>query len=73
MNGMFNYIGAHSRWLLPFLPLFCVMVYFTLQSRWNAYTRKKAYEELKLLNDLRERNIITAEEFEERKDELLRM
>ena len=71
MNQLFDYIGAHSTWLLPFVPLVCLVVYFAIQSRWDAYSRKKAYEELKLLNELREKSIITQEEFDEKKDELL--
>ena len=71
MNKIFDYIGAHSDWLLSFVPLLCVVVYFAIQSRWDAYSRRKAYEELKLLNELRERSIITQEEFDEKKGELL--
>src|SRR3974377_2320287 len=52
VNKMFDYIQ-------PFIPLFCVVVYLAIQSRWDACSRKKAYEELKLLNELRERSIIT--------------
>jgi len=68
---MFDYIGAHSDWLLPFLPILCFVVYFAIESRWEAYVRRKNYEELKALNELREKSIITQEEFDEKKEQLL--
>ena len=71
MNNMFDYIAAHSHWLLAMGPFFCIVVYFAIQSRWDAYSRRKASEELKLLHELRERNILTQEEFDEKKEELL--
>jgi hypothetical protein len=71
MNRIYESIAAHSDWLLAFVPLFCMLVYFATQSRWDAYSRRKAYEELKLLNDLREKRILTQEEFDEKKEELL--
>ena len=71
MNRMFDYIGAHSDWLLPFLPILCFVVYFAIESRWEAYVRRKNYEELKALNELREKSIITQEEFDEKKEQLL--
>jgi hypothetical protein len=48
-----------------------MLVYFAIQSRWDAYSRRKAYEELKLLHELREKRILTQEEFDEKKEELL--
>lgn len=71
MNTMFDYIGAHSDWLLPFVPLLCFVVYLAIQSRWDAYSRKKNYQELKILHELRVKGIITQEEFDERKEVLL--
>lgn len=68
---MFAHIAAQSERFLVFVPLFCMVVYFAIQSRWDAYSRRKAYEELKLLNELREKRILTQEEFDEKKDELL--
>jgi hypothetical protein len=68
---MFDFIAAHSHWLTPFVPLLCMLVYLAVQSRWDAYTRRKNYQELKILNELREKSIITQEEFDEKKEELL--
>jgi hypothetical protein len=42
-----------------------------IQSRRDAYSRKKAYEELKLLNNLRQQGVLTQEEFDEKKEALL--
>ena len=71
MNNVFDYIAAHSGWLVAFVPFLCVMVYFAIESRWEAYSRRKNYEELKTLNELREKSIITQEEFDEKKEMLL--
>jgi len=71
MNQMFDYIAAHSDWLLPFAPVLCVLVWFVIESRWEAYSRRKNYQELTILNELREKSIITQEEFDEKKEELL--
>lgn len=71
MKEIFSYLAAHSGWLTAFVPLLCVVVYFAIQSRWDAWSRRKAYEELKLLNELREKHILTQEEFDEKKEELL--
>jgi len=71
VNEIFDYITAHSGWLMPFLPILGFVVYFAIESRWEAHVRRKNYEELKTLNELREKSIITQEEFDERKEELL--
>ena len=71
MNKILENIAANSFWLLAFLPIVCVLVYFAIESRWDAYSRKKAYEELKLLGELREKGILTQEEFDEKKEQLL--
>jgi hypothetical protein len=71
VNKMFDYIAAHSGWLLQFLPLLCVVVWFAIESRWEAWSRRQNYQELKILNELREKSIITQEEFNEKKEELL--
>lgn len=71
MTTLFNSIAAHSDWLLPFLPFIGVMIYLALESRWSAYSRRKAYEELKTLNELRQQGILTQEEFDEKKEALL--
>jgi Short C-terminal domain len=71
MNKIFDDIAAISTWLVPFLPILCFVVYFAIESRWEAYVRRKSYEELKALNELREKSIITQEEFDEKKEELL--
>jgi len=68
---MFDYITAHSDWLSPFVPLLCVVVWFAIESRWEAYSRRQNYQELKILNELREKSIITQREFDEKKEELL--
>jgi hypothetical protein len=67
VNKIFDYIVAHSAWLVPFVALLCVVVYFATQSRWDAYIRRK---KLKLLSELREKSIITQEEFDEMKEAL---
>ena len=71
MNKMFDYIVAHSGWLLAFVPFLCVLVWFAIESRWEAYSRRRNYQELEILNQLREKSIITQEEFDEKKWELL--
>ena len=71
MNKMFDYVVAHSDWLVLFVPFLCVLVWFAIESRWEAYSRRKNYQELQLLNELREKSIITQEEFDEKKEELL--
>jgi hypothetical protein len=71
MHKTFDYIVAHSAWLLPFVPLLCMVIYFAIQSRWDAYIRRMNYQELKTLHELREKGIITQEEFDEKKEELL--
>jgi len=71
MNKMFDYIAAHSEWLLAFVPFICLLVWFAIESRWAAYSRRKNYQELEILNALREKSIITQEEFDEKKEELL--
>jgi hypothetical protein len=71
MNTIFDYIAAHSDWLWPFVPLLCVAVWFAIESRWEAWSRRQNYQELKILNELREKNIITQGEFDAKKEELL--
>ena len=71
MTKIVESITAIFTWLVPFLPILCFVVYFAIESRWEAYVRRKNYEELKALNELREKSIITQEEFDERKEELL--
>ena len=71
MNKLIDFISGQSLWLLSFLPLLCIVVWFAIESRWQAYVRTRNYQELKLLNELREKSIITQEEFEERKEALL--
>jgi hypothetical protein len=67
MNKMFDYIVAHSDWLRLFVPLLCVVVWLAIESRWEAYSRRKNYQELKILHELRAKNLITQGEFEEKK------
>ena len=71
MIKMSDYVTAFFHWIGPFVPLLCVLIYFVLESRWEAYVRKKNYQELMILNDLREKSIITQAEFDEKKEELL--
>ena len=71
MNKIFDQVVAHSDWVVPFVPFLCVLVWFAIQSRWEAYSRRKNYEELKMLNELREKSIITQEQFDEKREELL--
>jgi hypothetical protein len=71
MNEMFDSIIAHSGWIVPFVPILCMVVYFAIESRWEAYSRRKNYQELLFLNQLREKSIITQEEFNEKKEQLL--
>ncbi len=71
MNNILDSIAAHSGWLVPFVPFLGLVAYLAIDSRWEAYTRKKNYEELKILNELREKSIITQEQFDEKREELL--
>jgi hypothetical protein len=71
MSKVVDYIAAHSGWFLSFLPFLCLAVWFAAESRWEAYSRKKNYQELMMLNELREKRIITQEEFDGKKEELL--
>ena len=71
MTKIFDYITAHSIWLVPCVALPGAVVWFAVESRWASYIRKKNYQELKILGDLREKSIITQEEFDERKEQLL--
>ncbi len=71
MNKMFDSIAAHSFWLLAIVPFLCLLVWFAIESRWAAYSCKGNYQELKILNELREKGIITQKEFDEKKEELL--
>ena len=71
MNKMIDYIAGHSFLLLVFVPFLCMVVWFAVESRWQASVRTRNYQELKMLNELRERGIITQEEFQERKEALL--
>ena len=71
MNKIIDDIAAHSGWFWTFAPILCLIVYFAIESRWEAYAQRKNYEELQILNELREKSIITQAEFDERKEELL--
>jgi len=71
MDKIFDYLAVHSHWLTPFVPILFVFAYLAIEDRWAAYSRLRNYEELKVLNDLREKNVITQEEFNEKKEELL--
>ena len=71
MNKIPEYITQQSWWILAFLPVVCVSVWFAIESRWEAYSRRKNYQELKILNALRREGAITQEEFDEKKEELL--
>ena len=71
MNKMSDYIGAPPEWLLAFVPFLCLLVYWAIESRWAAYSRRKNYEELQILDELRQKSVITQEEFDEKKEELL--
>lgn len=71
MNNMFDSIAAHSDWLLSFAPILGLVVYLTVASWGEAYTRRRNYHELIVLNELREKSIITQEEFDGKKEELL--
>ena len=71
MNAISNALAEFSGWLPAIIPFLCMVIYLAFQSRWDAYSRKKAYEELKQLNDLRLQGILTQEEFDEKKEALL--
>jgi hypothetical protein len=71
MNKVFDSIAAHSGWLLSFVPFLCLAFWFAIESRWEAYSRKRNYQELMTLNELREKGIITQEEFDGKKEGLL--
>ena len=71
MNKILENIADQSYWLWVIVPFLCFGVWNAIDSRWEAYLRKKAYEELRLLNELREKGILTQDEFDEKKEELL--
>ncbi len=71
MNNIFDFIAAHTGWLAPFVPLLCVAAWFAIESRWEAWSRRQNYRELKILNELREQSIITQREFDDKKEQLL--
>ena len=71
MKQILESIAAYSGWLLSLIPILCLVVYLAIQSRWDSYSRKENYEEPKVLNELREKNILTQQEFEAKKKELL--
>jgi hypothetical protein len=68
MNKIFNLFADNFDW---FLPLMAMAIWFGISSRWEAYTRKKNYQELIALNELREKSIITQVEFDAKKEDLL--
>ena len=71
MNKILDTIADNSYWLWVIVPFLCFGVWDAIESRWEAYSRKKAYEELKQLNELREKGILTQAEFDEKKEDLL--
>lgn len=60
MNKLFDSIA-------DWLPFILLLIWFGIDSLWEAYSRRKNYDELKILNELREKGIITQEEFDEKK------
>jgi hypothetical protein len=68
MNHIF---ASLANWIPVFIPLVCILAWLAIQSRWEAYTRRKNYEELKTLHELLEKSVITQAEFDARKEELL--
>ena len=72
MSKIFDSLADNLSDWFPLIILFaCMAAYWAITSRWEAYSRRKNYEELKILNDLREKAIITQDEFEEKKESLL--
>jgi hypothetical protein len=71
MNKVFDYFAPHFGLLLSFVPFLCLAAWFAIESRWEAYSRKRNYQELTILDELRQKSIITQQEFDERKEELL--
>ena len=67
MNKISDLIAAHSGWLLPIVVSLGFVVWWAFEARWAASSRKRNYQELKILNELREKGIITQEEFEAKK------
>ena len=72
MNIISNFFSDLSDWY-PLIIIFALVgVYLAVTFRWEAYSRKKNYEELKILNELREKSIITQEEYDAKKNTLLK-
>lgn len=67
MKTLMDKIGGDIIWIVAII---CFTVYhiMKLRTKPNKYER---YEELKTLNELREKGVITQEEFDEKKTELL--
>ena len=41
MNKMFDYIAAHSDWLVLFVPILCVLVWFAIITKEEFEERKE--------------------------------
>lgn len=71
MNAIFDYLAGYSDWIVPFAPFLLVIIYLAIESRWDAYSRRSNYRELRILNELRRDGVITQDEFDVKKEELL--
>ena len=67
MDKIIETIGSN---LLFIVAIVCYTIYQICALK-KSPTRSEKYEELKTLNELREKGVITEEEFNEKKDELL--
>jgi len=71
MNKILETIADNCSWLWVIVPFLCFWVWDAIESRLEAYSRRKAYEELRQLNELRREGVLTQAEFDEKKEELL--
>ena len=67
MDKIIEGIGSN---IILVIAIICYTVYEICALR-KQPTKVEKYEELKLLNDLREKGVITQEEFDDKKAELL--
>lgn len=67
MDKIIDGIGSN---IVPVVAIICYTIYAICSQR-KEPAKSEKYLELKLLNELREKGVITQEEFDAKKDELL--
>ena len=67
MDKLIENVGGN---LVPIVAILCYTIY-QIYALKKSPTKSERYEELRLLNELREKGVLTQAEFEEKKAELL--